>query len=392
MPKALGAAFASVVILVVVATPISLVVAGTWMAAAQHRRMTTYVPAPCEIIESRVATSRTSKGGTKYRPRISYRYDSPAGPRVGSEVLPGSATAWTRRQAEACVAQYSVGSATECYVDPADPGRSFLIREYQFPPYLLVMIGGAVLMLVAGGAASWIGRPDAKGQPAEAGDTPVRLVSSSPLNFRVRGWLAAFVAALAGSAAPLHYFAVAEAPYSVLGMVATVVWGFFVLVPGVMLTRSKMLTSRVAEPIVSVWPTPLVVGRPFTVRVELPIGGTIRSAGLVVGLLATDAVNERKGGKSRTVTTSLCERWLEPAPIAEAGRGDVVRLDAELEAPADQPASTDPDSEDDRQVRWALRVRLEAPRSPDYTGEFPVMIRAPEGAEPPPERTENLDS
>ena len=119
--------------------------------------------ASARVEESRSETRERDSSGRErlrvshsYSPRITYTY------RVGGRVYRSdtiwltSAPSWSEpAEAEACLADYRVGSEVELFYNPADPSDSALILE---PPTPMIFL--ATAMGLGWLAAAWVFGPD----------------------------------------------------------------------------------------------------------------------------------------------------------------------------------------------------------------------------------------
>lgn len=106
---------------------------------------------PCTIVSSRVAESSDSDGST-YRVDITFSYTADGVERQSSryDFMEGSSSGYDGKKA--VVDRYPPGSRAICYVDPEDPGRAVLNRDFSaiyliglFPLlFLFAGLGGLV--------------------------------------------------------------------------------------------------------------------------------------------------------------------------------------------------------------------------------------------------------
>ncbi|HUP43527.1 MAG TPA: DUF3592 domain-containing protein [Thermoanaerobaculia bacterium] len=136
--------------------------------------------APCEVLESRVASHAGDDGDT-YSVEVRYRYRVDGRDHVSEryDFFPGSTSGYEGKAR--VVERLPPGTRTVCYVDPADPTEAVLDRsftaEYLFGLLPLAFVGvgagGIVLTLVgarrgkarrAAGRPEWL--PEPSGEPA----------------------------------------------------------------------------------------------------------------------------------------------------------------------------------------------------------------------------------
>ena len=115
------------------------VAVGTLLYVQQVRRYATWQPVRARITRTDLATSHDSKGGTTYRPVISYVYHR--GPDIvlatGATILTFSSSyGW----AEGIRARFPVGDSVTAYINPASPSQGFLIHQLSLFPLAFVVL------------------------------------------------------------------------------------------------------------------------------------------------------------------------------------------------------------------------------------------------------------
>jgi Protein of unknown function (DUF3592) len=116
-----------------------IALAGALATLSQLERLVTWRSVPAVIEASRVEAVRGSKGGTTYRPVVTYAY------RVGDRtyysstvtvILESRSWSW----ASGIAIRYRPGASTTAYVNPKDPRRAFLVHDLSPFPLVLVVI------------------------------------------------------------------------------------------------------------------------------------------------------------------------------------------------------------------------------------------------------------
>jgi hypothetical protein len=104
-------------------------------------------------VESR-AVEDSSKGGSRFRFDVLYRYDF-GGREYESRVYrPGYTGSDQISEAERLAARYSAGSRAQCYVNPSSPDKAYLARPslwvgaFILLPLVFILVGGGGLVLV----------------------------------------------------------------------------------------------------------------------------------------------------------------------------------------------------------------------------------------------------
>ena len=113
------------------------VAVGTYLYAQQVSRYATWQPVRARITKTDLAAAHDDKGGTTYRPVISYVYRR--GPDIvrasGATILTlSSSYGW----AEGIRERFPVGDSVTAYINPASPSQGFLVRQLSLFPLAFV--------------------------------------------------------------------------------------------------------------------------------------------------------------------------------------------------------------------------------------------------------------
>ncbi len=119
---------------------VGLMAWGVSGAAQQKRMLSTFTPVPAEVLDAEIA----GNGYGGHRPVIRYAYRV-SGTAYESDRYTAFDAAGSRRWAKEMVERYAPGDQVEAYVDPHDPAVSYLSPAPQARPYLLMLLGLAVI-------------------------------------------------------------------------------------------------------------------------------------------------------------------------------------------------------------------------------------------------------
>jgi len=112
---------------------------GAGMMGVQIDRLLTWRPVPATVMATRIDVVRGSKGGTSYKPVVTYTYEDGARQYTSSVTTPLSVAAgWN--WAVGITARYPAGSHATAYVDPRDPARAYLVHELLWFPLVFLAI------------------------------------------------------------------------------------------------------------------------------------------------------------------------------------------------------------------------------------------------------------
>ncbi len=128
-------------------------------------------------IESSEAVERPDYGDSEFQ--VSYRYFHRGEQQLGDGYRHGYAGSELASEAEILVSRYAVGSRSQCWVDPDEPGESYLRRAdlwqgfWILVPLAFVAVGGGALWLLHGPRT----RSDVEEEPGDRGPVRERAVS-----------------------------------------------------------------------------------------------------------------------------------------------------------------------------------------------------------------------
>lgn len=113
-----------------------LVAMGGFEVYEQQRLISTALPIPATILSVDIE----SRGKNEYQAVVRFKYKTDAGTRQGQRVYPTDDTgslAWARDAIE----PFEENQQVQAWYDPAHPKDAFLIPQYQFAPYSMVLMG-----------------------------------------------------------------------------------------------------------------------------------------------------------------------------------------------------------------------------------------------------------
>lgn len=145
-----------------------------WSAMRQVEAGWNWTTVPGTISSARIVSTRSSKGGTSYRPEIAYSYRVADREYSSDVVVVGDRMGSNKKRAERILATFPSGASAPVFVDPRNPERSALIVGLQSTtvrmmmfliPFNAIFLGGALFLLRAGRYADepmkrWILRDD----------------------------------------------------------------------------------------------------------------------------------------------------------------------------------------------------------------------------------------
>jgi len=141
---------------------------------------TDWLPVPCTILASKVATTHGSKGGSTYSVEVSFEYRLGGRRYVGTryKFMSGSSSGYDGKKA--IVDRLSPGTRTTCYVNPTDPADAVIERGVTGD----IFFGCIPLVFAAIGAGGLFGMFLYKGKKRPEGATPGIPAPTAPAGTR----------------------------------------------------------------------------------------------------------------------------------------------------------------------------------------------------------------
>ena len=111
-----------------------------------------WVETPCEVISSRVVESHDDDG-TTYRPEIVYKYTYQGKNYESKRYDFFEVSSSGRSSKQKVVRDHPPGKKTVCYVDPTDPQKAVINRDFSWS--ILIVLLPLIFMAVGGGGIYW---------------------------------------------------------------------------------------------------------------------------------------------------------------------------------------------------------------------------------------------
>lgn len=339
---------------------LGLVVTGLGQVALQQRMLSHCQAEPARVINSQVKP--VIPGG--YQVAMVYEYVHGNNRYRATRVTPIGVLG-SRAWAEDLVKRHGADTPVTVYVDPHDPGISFVWPIMSFLPYGLILLGTAILILsvlplraggvfnapphlVPDGRSSWF-----------------TITSNSSPERRALFFLLFAGAWLAiGAFAGVHYFM--QGPFNTLAAASLTLYGIiglFFLVKGLRCLKS---TGHIRT--IHVWTAQkdLPVCAPIVVKMEIALARSTPIASARTALVCN-----RYSGFNREqllhVSSAITER-IKPA------KGQVLQADHTFEIPTNkQRASTSPYAHIQfPRIDWLIEIEITFEKGPTCIYQFPV--------------------
>jgi hypothetical protein len=352
---------------------ISFGINGVW---SQHTKITSFVPVRATVVSTAIRPHSTRDGhgrtSTTYSPEVTYNYTVADRTVTTGNVLPLEMSA-SKSWAEEIVGRYQPGEHAEAYFNPAEPAEAFLVKQYSFMPYFLVLFPLIFLAVAAGVGVGQRRRtvlPTVKQPDGWFEIRPLSKVAAS-----ARQWLM-ISAVWLGACALIcgHYFLVTTRPYEVFAIVVSFIFGAMGCVPLGLAIYLIILRQRVADARVFVDIPDFFLGGSVTVLVRQPVLADLEVKEMRVNLVCRETYETRSGNRKSFGTRD----WFCDSGVVMQSRivtsGATLSEKRQLNIPTNQPPSTRPDAKGYPRFDWLIEVKADIPHSSDYHGKYPIVV------------------
>ena len=347
----------------------------------QQRAITDARPVQGTITSSEVreltSTDTKNRRTTIYRPAIRYHYPFGGAIMGSGKVFPVSDDTSLRRAKE-IVAAYPPGKAVTVWCNPQNPMDCFLIREWDFSPYLVMLCAMTFLSTGLGlwAAAPWRRERIMPLKTAAGGwhEIPIR----QTLAAQRRPWRAvSLVWYVIGAVIAGHYFVHAERPYELTAMIAAPLYAALGLVPLVMYARRLRQARAYRDARVTVNTDAFWLGKTFNAKVEQAFKQAAHVDLLRVGLTCEKVEYRRtRNQKAAASAGEQFESWEEAAADQDVAAGKPLQVKARFTPPKDQPATTTDGHAKPSRYQWQIVVETKIAKRQDYRGVFPIVVES----------------
>jgi hypothetical protein len=274
------------------------------------------------------------------------------------------------------VARYDIGKLTTAYYDSNDPSQAFLLHEYTFFPYLLMLFPMIHLSIGVGLVfGSDLGRaPRAPPAPMRASGGWFSVNPRRSLWQKLRGWmLMTMLWYGVGLLAIGHYFLSASPPDGTRIWITSSGYLALGLIPGSGWLYYFLLMRRTSDPILMASVDRFAPGVTFDVRLVHPMHQQTRIESLKIGLIRTKQVETKRGNKTSYDTVTDYEDWQTLLENHDAQAGETIQQSARFTIPEEAVASSFGDYP---RYQWKIEVKAALNESPDYKAEFMILVES----------------
>ena len=327
---------------------------------------------PCEILSSRIASHRGSKGGSTYSVDIRYRYEFRGRTHTGSQYNFDTGTSSSRDWKQAAVDAHPPGKRTVCHVNPDDPFEAVLStdgspdRWFGLIPGVFLVVGLVIFLkapAMAGANRTAVPVPAAP-SPAPLRGVPGGQVELKPAASPMTGFLVVLFIALIWNG---------------------ITWGILLTMPkgetfgriflGIFALVGAALGAAVVYQFLALFnPRPVLTasspGAPLGSEIEVGwrfTGNVRRMRRLRISLEGREEATYRRG----TTTTTDRNVFADITIDETSDHAAMASGSARVTIPADlMHTFTAPNNK----IVWTLRATGDIPRWPDVGVEFPFTV------------------
>ena len=333
------------------------------------REASNWLETPCTITASRVAENRGSKGETTYSIEIRYEYFIEGEKILGDKYNFDTGSSSGRDWRQKIVRAYPAGRKTVCYVNPADPDESVLVRDtsmnrwWGMIPLIFVFAGGAMLLAsrrkttnARNGTAS---AAPLRGVIGDVGAPVTLKPSSTPLG----AFIGLLIFSLIWNGIVLGILFSANLPTP-----AKLFLGLFALIGVAIFLGAihQFLALFNPRPTLETSSNSVRLGQELQIRFSFT-GRVQRIQKLTIHLRGREEATYRRGTDTTTDKSIFAEHLLlETGNTVQMKSGNVV-----VHIPADTMHSFNAPN---NKIIWTLHLHGSIPRWPDIDVEFPFTV------------------
>jgi hypothetical protein len=311
-----------------------------------------------------------------YQPLVSYHYALGGSIFGSTKVFPLSQET-SQRRAQQIVNRFPPGAAVTVWCDPANPAVSFLVRDWDFSPYLIILCAMAFLATGLGfwAAAPWRRRKVWPPKPAAGGwhELPIR----TTLAARRRPWRAvSLVWFVIGTVVAVHYFVHADRPYALDALIAVPLYAVLGLVPIALYLHHLRLARVCRDAKLTVNTDTFWIGKTFNLKIDQSYRKAVNVKLFRAGLICDRDESRRIKGKPTTGRAVQFENWEDIRGNDRAAPDHPLHAKLKFTPPKDQPPTTPEEQSALPRYSWRLVVEIKIPHRPDYRAEYPIVVEA----------------
>jgi hypothetical protein len=359
---------------------------GANLALEQQRKIDAARAVPGVVVSAEVRENTTTdtknRRTTTYRPIVRYHY-SIGNSIFGSDRVFPITQETSGRRAREIVERFRPGANVTVWYDPAnrDPTKlsdSFLIREWDFSPYFLIL---CAMTFFATGLGFWAAGPWRRQQvwpPKSASGGWYALTPRANIAAARRPWRAAsLVWFVIGAIVAGHYFVHADRPYDLLALIAIPLYFILGLIPLIRFFHHRKLARVMRDAHVTVNTDTFWIGKTFNLKFEQRYRKRTEIELLRIGLIC-EKIDRQKSPRGKAIPTrsEQFETWEEVATHIQASPDHPLQAKTKFTPPKAQPPTTPEEQTGLPRFTWRLVIEVKTPRHPAYRAQYPINVES----------------
>ena len=370
-------------IIVFTAIPLVFIAIGAWQVIEQGRRMRRYLEVQGHVVDPppRVESSTWLTRSRIFTPIVHYQYDVAGNTYQGERVFP-MLKATSPERASEIVAAHPVGGRVKIYHDPKNPGQSFLVRRWDFWPYLFILAPMIYFSLGIGLWGAGLVKLDTPPVEIAATDGWIELPIQTALRQKQTAWrMIAAAWWVVGLLACGHYFLSARKAYESDALLFGGIYAALGMLPLFLTTRYWLITRNAADARAFIDQRDVRLGDVINVRTEQAFHRPLLIHRLDLGLVLERTDEQRPRGSDSTgkreiKVSTLWESWgKEIVRNEQSTTGRPLAAKHQFQIPADHPPSSPRGSLEYPRYEWRLVMRVKIAGAPDYHAAFPIQVQ-----------------
>jgi hypothetical protein len=331
------------------------------------------------------STDQKNRRTTTYRPLVRYHISSNGSIYGYDRVFPLSQET-SRTRAQEIVNRFPPGKDVTVWVVPPRPTHmgdqfnaptAFLLREWDFSPYLIVLCAMIFLAVGVGfwSAAPWRRQKVWPPKAASGGwhEIPLR----ANLTARRRPFRAvSLVWFVIGGVTAGHYLLHADRPYDPLALVAIPLYFALGFIPIFLYFRELRRARTFRDARLTANTDTFWVGKPFNVKLEQPCKKPATIELARIGLVCDRTDTRTRREKTVASKSDQFETWEEFRAGETVSPDHPLQTKARFTVPTGQPPTTPDTQRGYPRHTWRLTVEVTLTNHRRYRADFPITVES----------------
>lgn len=354
---------------------------GGGFAWYQYHINSAYVPVEAELIEAHVERQRDKKGVNQRSPEATYRYTF-----HGNFTAHGISALDFSDDASQIVARIKAAATPPAapgklphitaYVNPADPSKAILLRDYSALPFIFVIPGEICFLIAAGLLIGVVGGGRHRMGAVALDDSAWRLLVPRE---NLRRQFIDSIFWLAGAALifgiPFFYWRFMAGQGGAPGIVLGLLLFAALAIAGSVVYGRWSASRHISDARLRVQPVPMRRGEQLSLKVEADAYIPLSVKKIEARLLCTEYYKEKRGRGTTWGTRPVAEFKAVLGSASQVEKGLAVQGAGVLTCKETSPAtSTREERKSYPQYDWEIHIHIALEGAADYRAAFPIEV------------------